>query len=118
MLFSLTWLLIYLCTSRIVVPLPRQYLGTSASGTRRSPPKLYTKRLPLALLSHMVLLSLAQAVTHVAAPAAKPPAAPIVRLTNRKDGGNRQRKSPLSDTASQETAIILANQMGNNQQDT
>lgn len=60
----------------------------------RTPPLslLVTKRLPVALFSHILLLGLTQAVTHIVAPAAKPPPVTVVRIANKKDNGTRKKR--------------------------
>ncbi|NEP61689.1 MAG: hypothetical protein F6K31_32845 [Symploca sp. SIO2G7] len=60
------------------------------------------KRLPILLFSYMLLLSLVQAVTHIAVPAARPPQIPPVPITRQKDCGNRKKglcQKNSSDTA-------------------
>lgn len=80
-----------------------------ASDSRRLRSVRYpvTKRLPLILFSHMLLLGLAQAVVHIVAPAAKPPAIPTVRIVSRKDGGTRKKRSLVEDVSGLEDQATL-----------
>ncbi|MEM6255863.1 MAG: hypothetical protein AAF821_23365 [Cyanobacteria bacterium P01_D01_bin.156] len=51
-----------------------------------------SKQLPLLLFTHMLLLNVAQTVTHIVAPTAKPPARPAVRNINKRMHSNRKQQ--------------------------
>lgn len=69
---------------------------------------LGAKRLSLILFSHMLLLSLIQTVTHIIAPAAKPPAIPIAKTISKKANSIGRKRFCLEESSANE---IMDNQV-------
>ncbi|MBT9310990.1 hypothetical protein [Leptothoe kymatousa] len=78
---------------------------SSDSNPSPTPHRLLSKQLSLLLFTHMLLLSLAQAVTQIMAPAAKPPMMPTTRKIHRKDSGKRKNQTLEDEDMSQQTHV-------------